>query len=107
MSSLNLTANDIIANVTKKLNLINIQGTREQHGDYWLDGKFEFKVTMPNQHGGSGAISTGFLKVCRNSVFLSAPQYADLVRCPMSDKDYEKIIREKIASRSISLRGTN
>lgn len=95
MSTQNLSAKMINQSVPKKLKLQNVKGTREQHGEYYLDGKFMFKVTMPNIHGGSGALSTGFLKVCRDSVFLSASEYADLVRCPMDGDDYEKIIREK------------
>ncbi len=97
MSALNLTTREILGSVPRKLKLQNVRGTREQHGDYYLDGKFQFRVTMPNIHGGSGSISTGWLKVCRESVFLSTSEYADLVHCPLSGEDYEKIIREKIA----------
>lgn len=100
MSSLNLNANDIVSNVTKKLNLQNVRGGRDQHGDYYLDGKYQFSVTMPNVHGGSGAISPLWLKVCRDSVRLTSSEYADLVRCPMKGEDYEKLIRERITSRS-------
>lgn len=95
MSVLNLSAKQINQVVPKKLKLVNVRGTRERHGDYYLDGKFQFTVTMPNDHGGSGAISTGWLKVCRESVFLSAAEYADLVRCPMTDEDYEQLIRDR------------
>ena len=100
MSVLNLPAKQIYASVTKKLKLKNVRGTRERYGDYYLDGKYQFKVTMPNEHGGSGSISTGWLKVCRESVFVSAAEYADLVRCPMTEKQYERLIREKIAART-------
>ena len=100
MSNLNLTAKQIYSSVTKKLKLKNVSGTRERHGEYYLDGKYQFKVTMPNEHGGSGSISTGWLKVCRQSVFLSTAEYADLVRCPMTAEQYEKLIREKIDARA-------
>jgi len=102
MSSLNLSAKQIVENVSKKLKLQNVKVTREITGDYFLDGKYQFRVTMPNIHGNKGAISTGWLKVCRNSVFLSAGEYADLVRCPMSGDEYEDLIKEKIALRQIS-----
>ena len=99
MSLLNLTSKQIFQNVTKKLDLQNVRGTREQYGDYYLDGKYQFRVTMPNIHGGSGSISHGMLKVCRESVLLSTSEYADLVKCPMTKEDYENIIKEKIALR--------
>ena len=99
MSALNLSAKQINQNVPRKLKLVNLQGTREQHGDYYLDGKFQFKVTLPNEHGGSGSISTGWLKVCRDSVLLTTNEYADLVRCPMEGSKYEQLIRERIAAR--------
>lgn len=99
MSSLNLTAKQIVSSVTKKLALTNVRGTREQHGDFFLDGKLQFTVTMPNIHGGSGSISSGWLKVCRDSVRLKTSEFADLVRCPMSGEAYEQIITEQIKSR--------
>jgi hypothetical protein len=99
MSALNLSAKQINQSLPKKLNLVNLRGTRERHGDYYLDGKFQFTATLPNEHGGSGAVSTGWLKVCRESVFLNAAEYADLVRCPMESDDYEKLIRERIVAR--------
>lgn len=99
MSSLNLTAKQIVSNVTKKLALTNIRGTREQHGDFILDSKFQFTVTLPNIHGGSGSISSGWLKVCRDSTRLKTSEFADLVKCPMSGEDYKQIIREQIRSR--------
>jgi hypothetical protein len=77
MSTQNLSAKQIYRNVTKKLKLVNLRGTRERHGDYYLDGKFQFTVTLPNEHGGSGAVSTGFLRVCRERAFLTAGEYAD------------------------------
>ena len=95
MSTQNLSAKQINKIVPKKLRLENLQSTRENHGDYYLDGKFQFKVTMPNIHGGSNTVSTGFLRVCRDTVHLTARQYADLVRCPMESEQYEGLIRDK------------
>lgn len=100
MSTQNLSVKQINQNVPKKLKLVNLRSTRERHGDYYLDGKFQFRVTLPNEHGGSGAISPGWLRVCRESVFLSAMEYANLVRCPMESDDYEKLIRERFLNRT-------
>jgi hypothetical protein len=95
MSSLNLTASEIFLSLQKKLNLQNIIYTREIRGDYYLDGKMQFRVTMPNIHGGKKSISPGWLKACRGTVRLSTSEYADLVRCPMSGEEYNKIIRNR------------
>jgi hypothetical protein len=99
MSVLNLSAKETNQSVAKKLNLVNLKGTRERHGDYYLDSKFQFTVTLPNEHGRGGSISSGWLKVCRESIFLNAAEYADLVRCLMEGDAYEKLIRERIATR--------
>ena len=99
MSTVNLTSKQINRSVPQKLRLQNIHGTRERHGDFYLDGKYQFRVTLPNVHGGSGVLSDGWLKCCRVSTLLSTSQYADLVRCPMRSEDYERIIREKLQSR--------
>ena len=95
---MNLDTKLIRKNIPKKLNLQNMRGgNRETYGDYYLDGKFEFRVTMPNIHGGSGKTpSPGLLKNCRSTIFLSTEQYARLVRCPMDGEEYEEIIRMKI-----------
>ena len=99
MGFLNLTAKEIYRSLPKKLRLRIVQSNREQYGDYYLDGKIQFKVVMPNIHGGSGAVSRGLLKVCRDSVRLNTRGYFDLVRCPMTGEEYDDIIREKIRER--------
>ena len=99
MGFLNLTAKEIYHSLPKKLRLRNVRSNREQYGDYYLDGKYQFKVVMPNIHGGSGAVSRGLLKVCRGSVGLNTRDYFDLVRCPMTGEEYNGVIREKIRER--------
>ena len=98
MSVLNLTARQINKSVPKKLSLQKLETTREQHGDYYLDGKYQFRVTMPNIHGGSGSVSTGMLKIARESVHLTSREYADLVRCPMTGEQYDEKMRDKLTS---------
>jgi hypothetical protein len=99
MSSINLTAQQINSTVPTKLKLQDLRQKRERRGDFYLDGKYQFTVTMPNIHGGVNSLSPLFLRVCRNSVYLNSSQYADLVKCPMSADDYEKFIREYIESK--------
>ena len=97
MSNLNLSARDIIRSLKGKLRLRDVTTTFEQHGDYYLDGKLELRVTMPNEHGGSSrSVSSGAMKVCRESVLLNASQFARLVRCPMTAEEYEAYIRVRL-----------
>lgn len=96
MSNLNLSTNDIYKNVTKKLKLQNLTQTRERFGDFYIDEKFAFKVKLPNEHGGNKTLSPLFLKACRDSVLLSSQEYANLVRCPMTGDEYEKLVRARI-----------
>jgi hypothetical protein len=93
MSVLNLNPREIQSNVIRKLSLRNVRSTRETYGDYYLDGKFQFRVTMPNIHGKNNSISDGMFKVCRDSVHLGSTQFSDLVRCSMRPERYEEIIR--------------
>ena len=51
---------------------------------------------MPNVHGGSGSISTGFLTQARRSLRLDTPQFEKLAECPLTSEEYEVIIREKL-----------
>ena len=105
MSLLNLNPNEINSIIPKKLSLRNVRTTGETYGDYYLDNKFQFTVKMPNVHGKKNDISPGLLKACRISVHLTTPEYANLVKCPMTPEEYEEIIRGKIATRSILPRG--
>lgn len=100
MGYLNLSAKQIYRSVPKKLHLENLRSNREQYGDYHLDGKFQFMVKIPNIHGGSGAVTPGLLKMCRESVRLSTKDYANLVRCPMTGEDYDQLIRERITTQN-------
>ncbi len=52
---------------------------------------------MPNIHGGSGSLSTGFIKQIQNNLRLNTNQFEDLVECPLSADEYEKILRERLS----------
>ncbi|MDK1080452.1 MAG: hypothetical protein QGD88_03145 [Anaerolineae bacterium] len=95
-SLLNITAKEIHKNVPKKLKLKNIREGREHYGDYYLDGQFQFQVTMPNIHGGKKTITPLLLRGCREKMYLNTKQYNDLVKCLMNADDYDALIREKI-----------
>jgi hypothetical protein len=96
MTRLNLPAKDVVDAVTDKLQLSNLRRTKEQFGDFCLDGKKQFTVKLPNVHGGNPNLSPGYQKAVRNRLRLTQAQFYDLVRCPMSRKDYENLIRSKL-----------
>ena len=93
----NITAKDL-GRVSVKLSLepSNTQ-RRGPHAVYWylLDGKKTLRITMPNVHGGSTTISTGFLKQIQNTFHLNTTQFQDLAECPLTAAEFEQIIREK------------
>jgi hypothetical protein len=78
-----------------KLSLEPGQAKRSPHPVYWyyLDGKKQLRVTMPNQHGGAGTLSTGFIKSIQDNLKLTTRQFEELVDCPLSAAEYETIVR--------------
>ena len=54
------------------------------------------RIKMPNVHGGAGSISTGFLKQIQNNMRVNTQQFEELVECPLTPEEYEKIVREKL-----------
>ena len=94
----NITARDF-EGVVGKLSLEPSKSSRRApHPVYWysIDGKKTLRVTLPNTHGGSGSVSTGFLKQIRNNFHLNTRQFEDLVDCPLTPEEYEKIVRESL-----------
>ena len=61
-----------------------------------VDGKKQFKVAMPNVHGGSGSMTTGYLTQIRKALRLNTREFEALVDCLLTAKDFETIIREKL-----------
>ena len=78
-----------------KLSLEPGQAKRLPHPVYWyyLDGRKQLRVTMPNQHGGAGTLSTGFIKSIQDNLKLTTRQFEELVDCPLSAAEYETIVR--------------
>ena len=94
----NIASSDL-SKVVSKLSLEPSKSRRRApHPIYWylLDGKKALRIKMPNVHGGSGSISTGFLKQIQNSLKLSTPQFVELVECPLTPEGFEVIIRSKL-----------
>jgi hypothetical protein len=93
----NITAKDL-QKVVRKLDLGSGISKRGKHPVYWyyLDGKKTLRVTMPNVHGGSSAVSTGFLDSIRENLRVTRSQFVDLVSCPLSAEEYEQIVRTNL-----------
>ena len=95
----NFTAKDIERVVTKLSLEPSKLKRRAPHPVYWymLDKKKALRVTLPNKHGGSGSVSTGFLQQIRNNFLLNTQQFEDLIQCPMTADEYETIVRAILA----------
>ena len=91
----NIIARDLYK-MGKKISLELIDNKRAKHPTYWyyLDGRKQFKVMLANDHG-KKPIGKLFLKKIRNQLALSTAQFMDLVECPMSAEEYERIVRER------------
>ena len=96
----NITAKDL-GKVSNKLSLEPSSSQRRApHPVYWyvLDGKKTLRITLPNVHGGSGSMSTGFLKQIQNNFHLNTRQFEDLAKCPLTADEFEQIVREKLGT---------
>ena len=84
--------------IVKKLDLQPTRAKRSKHPVYWyvLDGKQSVRVTMPNTHGGSGSLSTGFITSIRNNLRLSNREFEDLIDCPLTSEEFEELIRDRL-----------
>lgn len=94
----NVTSKDLRKGVVQKLSLEATPSKRGREPIYWysIDGKKELRITIPNIHGGSGSISTGFLTQIRKDLMLDTRQFEELVDCFLSTEEYEKVIRKKL-----------
>ena len=85
--------------LVKKLNLVPSRSRRRApHPVFWyvLNDKKILRITLPNVHGGSGALSTGFLQQIRQSLRLTSAQFEALVNCLLSASEFEEIIRRQV-----------
>jgi hypothetical protein len=95
----NVTIRDLINGVVHKLSLEASQTKRRSpHPVYWyvLDGKKVLRIMMPNVHGSSDSISTGFLQQIKRQLMLTTKQFEALVSCPLTAEEFEAIIRKTL-----------
>lgn len=94
----NITAKNL-GKLAGKLSLeLSNSKRRAPHPVFWycLDGLKILRIKLPNIHGGSGSVSTGFLKQIQNNLHLNTRQFEDLADCSLLANEFEKIIREKL-----------
>lgn len=83
--------------VVKKLGLeITKAASRDEVYWYSLDGQKQLRIILPNNHGGAGALSTGFIKQIMMGLKLNAREFERLVECSLSASVYETMIRDKL-----------
>ena len=78
--------------IENKLKLKPRRG-KENYVWYILDGKKILRITYPK---GRGDLHLKTQKSIRKQFELNWDDFIDLIKCPLSAKDYEKIIRNKI-----------
>jgi hypothetical protein len=71
--------------------------TKEWQYEFWLDGKFQFKVSIPDCHGKDNEpLPPGTLGSIRKQLHLSREEFARWRDCPIDRKAYERIVRERL-----------
>jgi len=102
MKFFNITCADLYK-IVDKLSLEPSKNKRRSpHPVFWyrLDGRKVLRTTLPNLHGGSGSISTGFLKSIRNNLRLTTQQFIDLIECPLTPEEFEAIVYQTLGSKN-------
>lgn len=92
MGRLNFKKREVRRAVEQKLG-IQLRSNAELNGWYYLEGKKVLRVTVPK---GVSDLPTGTAHQIRKQLWLGTPDFAALVRCPMSGNDYERLIRAKL-----------
>lgn len=69
--------------------------TREWQYEIFIDGKFQFKVTVPEAHGpDSELIPQGTLLSIMRQLKLGRADFQKWLDCPIGPEEYETIIRQ-------------
>lgn len=85
---LNYTKQEVAHAIKKKIG--NPRSKTERNVWYILDGKKVLRVTYPH---GNGILPTGTTRSIISQLKLTKSQFKDLVRCPLTNSHYEKIVR--------------
>lgn len=69
--------------------------TREWQYEVYVDGKFQFKVTVPEPHGpDSESVPLGTLHSIMRQLKLNRSDFQKWLNCPIGRSEYEDIIRQ-------------
>lgn len=82
-----------IRNVLEKKLGLKPRVGKENNVKYRIDNKVVIRITYPK---GRGDLPRKTLKNILRQSKLGWDDFIDLIKCPLSAKDYEKIIRSKI-----------
>lgn len=78
---------------------VKFRETRERNAWYYLDGKAVFPIQAPRVH--QGVVPIGTVNSIRQGLQLNTSDFQDLIACPLTATDYERIIREKLQAGTI------
>jgi hypothetical protein len=91
MPRFNCSKVEVARALQQKLNL-HFRSGKERNAWFHLDGVPVIRVTMPK---GRGQLAPGTAESIRNQVRLSRAEFLDLIKCPLKESDYLRIIRKK------------
>lgn len=92
MALLNISYRKLTHALESKIGL-KFRTGQERNAWYFLDGKMVLRVTAPTTH--KGDVPKGTASEIKKNLMLTTPQFRDLIACPISGSDYERIIRDK------------
>ena len=93
MGLLNVDYGAVTRALERKVGL-DFRSGKERVAWYVLEGKKRFRVRAPKKHRGD--LRPGTAAGIKNDLKLTTTQFRQLVSCPISGTDYERIIRQKI-----------
>ena len=71
--------------------------TKEWQYECWIDGKFQFKVTIPDSGGkDSEQIPLGTLNAIKKQLRLERTEFIDWRDCPLAAERYVELMRERL-----------
>jgi len=73
---------------------ISFRGRKENNGWYFYEGRRAARITVPK---GRHKVPKGTYRSMARQLFLSDPEFDELLECPMTRKKYDNILSNKIA----------
>lgn len=71
--------------------------TGEWQYEFLLDGKFQFKITVPDSHGRDTAVvDFGTIRSIVRQLKLTQDEFSEWLKCPLDREEYERLMRERL-----------